>query len=149
MARDMVSGEGICPCGGDQVIGRGRGGLDDVTPVVQFKVAIFFGFNFIHYIIHGATEGIQGTDCGTLFLRQQFGRKVKGFAEFGDLLFALVNYARFKDINPEEALERTNKKFFKRFQFIEEGARQSGRELTSMTLEEMDVYWNLAKASEG
>ena len=76
------------------------------------------------------------------------GNLKKAEAEFGDLLFALVNYARFKNINPEEALERTNKKFFKRFQFIEEGARKSGRELTSMTLEEMDVYWNQAKKSE-
>lgn len=76
------------------------------------------------------------------------GNKKKAEAEFGDLLFALVNYARFKDINPEEALERTNKKFFSRFQYIEEGARRIGKELTSMTLEEMDVFWNQAKAEE-
>ncbi len=66
-------------------------------------------------------------------------------AEFGDLLFSLVNYARFIDINPETALERTNKKFIKRFQYLEEQARASGKLLSEMTLAEMDVYWNEAK----
>lgn len=65
--------------------------------------------------------------------------------EFGDLLFSLVNYARFIDINPETALERTNKKFIKRFQYLEEQARANGRALNDMTLAEMDVYWNQAK----
>ncbi len=65
--------------------------------------------------------------------------------EFGDLLFSLVNYARFIDINPETALERTNKKFIKRFQYLEEQARANGKTLAEMTLAEMDVYWNMAK----
>lgn len=65
--------------------------------------------------------------------------------EFGDLLFSLVNYARFIDINPETALERTNKKFIKRFQYIEQQARANGKSLSNMTLAEMDVYWNEAK----
>ncbi|QDK78961.1 nucleoside triphosphate pyrophosphohydrolase [Spirosoma sp. KCTC 42546] len=65
--------------------------------------------------------------------------------EFGDLLFSLVNYARFIDINPETALERTNKKFIKRFQYLEEQARANGKTLNEMTLAEMDVYWNEAK----
>lgn len=78
----------------------------------------------------------------------QAGHQKKAEEEFGDLLFALINYARFKDINPEEALERTNKKFMYRFKYLEEGARKSGRELSSMTLEEMDVYWNEAKSKE-
>jgi len=65
--------------------------------------------------------------------------------EFGDLLFSLVNYARFIDINPETALERTNKKFIKRFQYIEEQAHANGKALSDMTLAEMDVYWNEAK----
>ena len=65
--------------------------------------------------------------------------------EFGDLLFSLVNYARFIDINPETALERTNKKFIKRFQYLEEQARANGKALHDMTLAEMDVYWNEAK----
>ncbi len=66
--------------------------------------------------------------------------------EFGDLLFSLVNYARFIDINPETALERTNKKFIKRFQYLEEQARANGIKLADMTLAEMDVYWNEAKS---
>ncbi|RRA99829.1 nucleoside triphosphate pyrophosphohydrolase [Larkinella rosea] len=66
--------------------------------------------------------------------------------EFGDVLFSLVNYARFIDINPETALERTNKKFIKRFQYLEEQARQNGQQLKDMTLDEMEVYWQEAKA---
>jgi len=69
----------------------------------------------------------------------------KASGEFGDLLFSLINYARFIDINPEEALERTNKKFIKRFQYLEEAAKTSGKNLSDMTLAEMDVYWNEAK----
>lgn len=65
--------------------------------------------------------------------------------EFGDLLFSLVNYARFIDINPETALERTNKKFIKRFTYLEQQARADGKSLSDMTLAEMDVYWNEAK----
>jgi XTP/dITP diphosphohydrolase len=66
-------------------------------------------------------------------------------AEFGDLLFSLVNYARFVKLNPETALERTNKKFIKRFQFMEEHAGADGKALHEMTLNEMDIYWNRAK----
>lgn len=65
--------------------------------------------------------------------------------EFGDVLFSLVNYARFIDINPETALERTNKKFIKRFQYLEEQARKNGQQLKDMTLDEMEVYWQEAK----
>ena len=65
--------------------------------------------------------------------------------EFGDLIFSLINYARFVDINPEEALERTNKKFISRFQFMEEASKQDGKKLDEMTLEEMDAYWEQAK----
>jgi XTP/dITP diphosphohydrolase len=65
--------------------------------------------------------------------------------EFGDLLFSLINYARFININPENALEKTNRKFIKRFQHLEERARENGRQLQDMTLAEMDIYWNEAK----
>jgi len=68
--------------------------------------------------------------------------------ELGDLMFALVNYARFLDINPEDALERTNKKFIKRFQHLEGKAKQKGLSLKDMTLEEMDVFWEEAKKEE-
>lgn len=66
--------------------------------------------------------------------------------EFGDLLFSLINYARFEDINPEDALEKTNAKFIKRFQYIEEGARQEGRGIQELTLAEMEKYWVEAKS---
>ncbi|MBN2729400.1 MAG: nucleoside triphosphate pyrophosphohydrolase [Bacteroidales bacterium] len=65
--------------------------------------------------------------------------------EFGDLLFALINYARYAKINPEDALERTNKKFITRFTIIEEEAKKMGRELTDMSLQEMDAIWEEAK----
>jgi len=72
--------------------------------------------------------------------------KEKKMQEFGDLIFSLVNYARFLDIDPEEALERTNKKFIKRFQFLEVESAKDGKKLGEMTLAEMDVYWNRAKS---
>lgn len=71
--------------------------------------------------------------------------KDKMEAEFGDLLFSLVNYARFLDINPEDALERTNKKFIKRFKYLEKESKKDGKEISDMSLAEMDVYWNKAK----
>lgn len=71
--------------------------------------------------------------------------KEKMEAEFGDIMFSLINYARFVDINPEDALEKTNKKFIKRFTYLEEQSKKDGKELSKMTLEEMDAYWNEAK----
>lgn len=65
--------------------------------------------------------------------------------EFGDLLFSMVNYARFIGINPEDALEKTNKKFKFRFEYIEQKAKEMNKELSSMSLEEMDFYWIEAK----
>ncbi|RCH56474.1 nucleoside triphosphate pyrophosphohydrolase [Mucilaginibacter hurinus] len=69
----------------------------------------------------------------------------KAESEFGDLLFSLINYARFININPEDALEKTNRKFIKRFQYLETRARENGKQLQDMTLAEMDVFWNEAK----
>lgn len=71
--------------------------------------------------------------------------KDKMEAEFGDLLFSLINYARFLDINPEDALERTNKKFIKRFKYLESESKKEGKDISEMSLSEMDVYWNKAK----
>ena len=65
--------------------------------------------------------------------------------EFGDVLFSMINYARFLKVNPEDALERTNKKFIKRFQYLETQAAKENKQLKDMTLEEMDVHWNTAK----
>ena len=66
-------------------------------------------------------------------------------AEFGDVLFSMINYARFLKINPENALERTNKKFIKRFQYLEKKAKQLNKPIKDMTLSEMDIYWEEAK----
>ncbi|MCL2028581.1 MAG: nucleoside triphosphate pyrophosphohydrolase [Bacteroidales bacterium] len=66
-------------------------------------------------------------------------------SEFGDLLFALINYARFIDVNPDDALERTNQRFIKRFNYLEEQTIQKGKSLHDMNLDEMNVYWNEAK----
>ena len=65
--------------------------------------------------------------------------------EFGDVLFSLINYARFLGINPDDALERTNRKFIKRFKYLEKESAKDGKQMGEMTLEEMDVYWNRAK----
>src|SRR5690606_24244541 len=67
--------------------------------------------------------------------------KEKAEGEFGDLLFSLINYARFLNINPEDALEKTNRKFIKRFQYLESKAAENGKSLKDMTLTEMDVFW--------
>jgi XTP/dITP diphosphohydrolase len=68
--------------------------------------------------------------------------------EFGDLMFALINYARFIHVNPENALERTNKKFIRRFEHLELGAKNAGKEINRMNLKEMDEFWNEAKSKE-
>lgn len=65
--------------------------------------------------------------------------------EFGDVLFSMINFARFKGINPDDALEKTNKKFIKRFQYLETESAKDGKVLGEMSLEEMDAYWEAAK----
>lgn len=75
----------------------------------------------------------------------QAGDKVKTEEEFGDLLFSLINYSRFVEVNPEDALERTNKKFIQRFQQMEALLKEEGKDCSDMTLSEMDVYWEQAK----
>ena len=86
-------------------------------------------------------EFIDEIDVGAI--ANQKNQKIED--EFGDVLFSLINYARFIDINPEDALERTNRKFIKRFKFIEKEASKNGGSLYDMTLPEMEKLWNLAK----
>ncbi len=74
--------------------------------------------------------------------------KEKAQQEFGDLLFALINYARFIDVNPEDALEHCNQKFRRRFMYIEQEAEREGRRIHELSLEEMDEYWNESKSKE-
>ncbi len=77
------------------------------------------------------------------------GDREKLESEFGDVLFSLINYARYLKINPEDALERTNKKFISRFNYMEEKIKGQGKSLADSSLEEMDVFWNEAKKFEG
>ncbi|WP_445381684.1 nucleoside triphosphate pyrophosphohydrolase [Robiginitalea sp. IMCC43444] len=79
---------------------------------------------------------------------QQNGNPEALEAEMGDVFFSMVNYARFLGINPENALERTNKKFIQRFQYLEAQAKSVGKTLSEMTLAEMDVHWEAAKNLE-
>lgn len=75
----------------------------------------------------------------------KYGNKDRIESEFGDVLFSMINYARFLKINPENALERTNKKFIKRFQYLEAKANENNTSLKEMTLTEMDKFWDEAK----
>lgn len=73
------------------------------------------------------------------------GNQEKIESEFGDVLFSMINYARFLKVDPESALERTNKKFIKRFQYLEQKSKDLNKPLSEMTLSEMDVFWEEAK----
>lgn len=73
------------------------------------------------------------------------GNKENTEKEFGDVLFSMINYARFIGVNPENALEKTNKKFINRFQYLEQAAKEEGKDITNMSLTEMDVYWEKSK----
>ncbi len=84
-------------------------------------------------------------ELGELKAEVDAGRAKQMEAEFGDLLFSMINYARFLEVNPENALEKTNQKFIKRFQYLESQAAIRGLQLQNMSLEEMDAFWNEAK----
>jgi XTP/dITP diphosphohydrolase len=84
-------------------------------------------------------------ELNELQVEVQAGNQDKIEAEFGDVLFSMINYARFLKVNPEDALERTNKKFIKRFQYLESKATELGKPLMDTTLAEMDVFWEEAK----
>lgn len=84
----------------------------------------------------------------------EFSREISGLSpdrmeqEMGDVLFSIINAARLYGINPENALEKTNRKFIRRFNYVESRSREQGRVLSDMTLEEMDNLWNQAKSLE-
>lgn len=84
-------------------------------------------------------------ELGELRAEVQAGDLPKAEEELGDVLFSIINYARFIDIDPESALERTNKKFIRRFQWMEAQVKADGKDLAEMKLTEMDVYWNRSK----
>lgn len=84
-------------------------------------------------------------ELGELQVEINSGNQDKIESEFGDVLFSMINYARFLKVDPESALERTNKKFIKRFQYLEQKSKDLNRPLSDMTLSEMDIYWEEAK----
>lgn len=93
---------------------------------------------------HQVWEKVQ-EELEELQVEVQTGNQDKIESEFGDVLFSMINYARFLKVNPEDALERTNKKFIKRFTYLESKANELGKNLSDMTLAEMDVFWEEAK----
>lgn len=108
---------------------------------IQEKVA---GVGFEWEEPHQVFEKLQ-EELGELQHEISENNQEKIEAEFGDVLFSMINYARFLKVNPENALERTNKKFIKRFQYLEGKAKEMNKSLKDMTLAEMDVFWNEAK----
>jgi XTP/dITP diphosphohydrolase len=108
---------------------------------IQDKVA-GVGFDWEH---PGQVKEKLEEELAELQVEVAAGDRDKMEAEYGDVLFSLVNYGKHLGINAEDALERTNKKFIKRFQFLEEKAKELGKELRDMTLAEMDVFWEAAK----
>ncbi|WP_271855704.1 nucleoside triphosphate pyrophosphohydrolase [Patiriisocius marinus] len=108
---------------------------------IQDKVAgVGFDWEFPEQVFEKVKE-----ELGELQVEVEAGDQEKMEDEFGDVLFSMINYARFLKIDPENALERTNKKFIKRFQYLEKKAKELGKSLKEMTLEEMDIYWEEAK----
>ncbi len=108
---------------------------------IQEKVA---GVGFDWEEPHQVWEKVQ-EELSELNDEIKSGNKERINSEFGDVLFSMINYARFIDVNPENALERTNKKFIKRFQFLETEAKKEGKQLSDMSLTEMDVHWENSK----
>lgn len=108
---------------------------------IQDKVA---GVGFDWEEPHQVWEKVQ-EELSELNAEIKKGDQDKIESEFGDVLFSMVNYARFIGVNPENALERTNKKFMQRFQYLEKAAQKNGKKLADMSLAEMDVYWDEAK----
>lgn len=87
-------------------------------------------------------------ELGELEVELQAGDQEATEKEFGDLLFSMINLARFIKVDPESALERTNKKFIRRFQYMEERVKEKGQDLKDLSLSEMDQYWEEAKKQE-
>lgn len=111
---------------------------------IQDKVA-GVGFDWEHP--EQVWEKVQ-EELAELNAEVQNGIKERIESEFGDVLFSMINYARFLKINPDTALERTNQKFTKRFQYLEKKAATTGKKLQDMTLEEMDVIWEESKRED-
>ncbi|PKP44322.1 MAG: nucleoside triphosphate pyrophosphohydrolase [Bacteroidetes bacterium HGW-Bacteroidetes-13] len=111
---------------------------------IQEKVrAVGFDWEEPHQVLDKVVEELNELQVE---LKNENTEKIE--AEFGDVLFSMINFARFIGVNPENALERTNKKFIKRFQYLEQKSKEIGKNLSDMTLAEMDVYWNESKQKD-
>lgn len=108
---------------------------------IQDKVA---GVGFDWEEPHQVWEKVQ-EELSELNTEIEKGNQDKIESEFGDVLFSMINYARFINVNPENALEKTNKKFINRFQYLEQAAKNQGKDLANMSLAEMDVFWDESK----
>lgn len=125
-------------------------GVPDALPAVVKALRLqektrSVGFEWDHI---GQVRDKVDEEVGELYEAVQSGEQAKIEEEFGDVLFALVNYARFAHIDPEAALEKTNRKFIRRFQGMENLAEQRGLELRNLNLEQQDALWNEMKAQE-
>ncbi|WP_323789684.1 nucleoside triphosphate pyrophosphohydrolase [Psychroserpens sp.] len=108
---------------------------------IQDKVAgVGFDWEEPHQVFEKVKE-----ELSELQVEINSGNQDKIESEFGDVLFSMINYARFLKVDPESALERTNKKFIKRFQYLEQKSKDLNKPLSEMTLAEMDIYWEEAK----
>ncbi len=111
---------------------------------IQEKVsAVGFDWNQKEAVLEKVKE-----ELDELMIEIDTGDSNKMDEEFGDLMFSLVNYARFLNLNPENALERTNKKFMRRFNYIEDKAKKSQRKVSELSIEEMEILWEEAKKTE-
>lgn len=114
--------------------------LVKATRIQEKAAGVGFDWNDRKQVLNKVKEEIQELENEVDKLNQQAIEE-----ELGDVFFSLVNYARFLNVNPENALEKTNKKFIKRFEYIESKAREMNKNLSEMTLEEMDSFWEEAK----
>lgn len=108
---------------------------------IQKKAAdVGFDWDDIQYVYDKVEEETEEVKYAT---KNEGQKEVEG--EIGDLLFSVVNLARFLNVNPEEALNKTNKKFISRFSFVEKATKESGKNMEDMTLEELDAFWEESK----
>ena len=111
---------------------------------IQEKVsAVGFDWNQKEAVLEKVKE-----ELDELMVEIDSGDSNKMDEEFGDLMFSLVNYARFLKLNPENTLERTNKKFIRRFKYIEDKAQKSRRKVSELSIEEMEILWEEAKKTK-
>jgi hypothetical protein len=120
-------------------------------PLLSVDVDLNSGGKAVVFLNGVSVKGIWKKENGRTRFYDEFENEIKNKnqneaeKEFGDVLFSLINYARFLKINPEDALEQTNKKFIHRFNYMEQKVKENGKQIADCKLEELDKYWNEAK----